>query len=285
MKKLKLKKKNNSVKRIRSVRRGGGIADHAPDGVAESKLKLFDIPIGQLVPDEHNPNRQSEDVFDELVERVREEGFDEPIIVYPEMVSGKPTGKYKIASGHHRVKAMELIGGATVPAVIREGWDDDRALIELTARNSLRGDIDPKTFTDNYNRLAKKYGEEQLRKMMGLTGKKQFDALYQGVKKQLPARQQKKLEEAKEEIHSVEDLSQVLNEIFREHGTKLDKSLLVFSFGGKEHTYIQVDKTTYKAVASLAEKCGEGEVEAGSVFMHMLRKLDTDTMIREVKNG
>lgn len=284
MKKLVLKKKPHTVvKATSALRLGGKIADHAEKGIEHSKLNVFDIPLALLVAHEDNPNTQSEKVFDELVERIRQEGFDEPIIVYPEIIRGNPTGKYKIASGHHRAKAAELAGFDKVPAIIREGWDEDRALIELTARNALRGNLDPVLFTKTYNKLKDTYGEDQLRKMMGLTDKKQFAALYKGVRAQLTPRQQKKLDEAKEEIKSVDDLSQVLNEIFREHGTKIDRSMLVFSFGGKNHLYIKVDKTTFDRIKKLSEECEDGEAEMGRVFDHLLSKHDTGTLIKDAK--
>jgi hypothetical protein len=261
------------VRQQQPLRLMGKIADKA-DGLEASSLKIFDIPVPQLVEHSDNPNQQSEQVFDEVVERIRTEGFDEPIIVYPEIVSGKPTGKFKIASGHHRVKAAQLAGLSKIPAVIREGWDEDRAKIELVARNALVGNLDPSKFTNLYTELKARYGEDQLRRMMGLTGKKQFEALYQGVKKQLSPKQQKKLEEAKEDIKSVEDLSQVVNQIFREHGTKLDKSVVVFKFGGKENIFMQVDKVAHARLKELIEKCEDDNERAGDVLSKLLH--DTD---------
>jgi len=278
-----IKAKPKPVRQLTAVRRDGAIASDV-EGLERSDLHIFDIPLALLIEHEDNANKQDEAVFDEIVDRIRQEGFDEPIIVYPDLKAGVATGKYRIASGHHRCRAAKLAGLLKVPGVIRTGWDEDRALIELVARNNLKGNTDPEQFTRNYNKLKEKYNEDELRRMMGLTGKKQFDVLYNGVKKQLSPRQQKKLEEAKEDIRSVEDLSAVLNEIFREQGTKLDKSMVVFSFGGKEHIYVKVDKPTHARLKTMAEDCEGDGVEMGSVFARMIADLDAKTVIRKVKS-
>lgn len=280
IKKKPTKAKHRAMKRLRPMRREGSIATKV-EGLKESKLKTFDIPIAQLVEHEDNANQQDEAVFDEIVDRIRNEGFDEPIIVFPEIVNGTPTGKYKIASGHHRTKAARLAGYEHVPAVIRQGWDEDRALVELVARNQLRGNTDPEQFTKNYNKLKERYGEDELRRMMGLSGKKAFESLYKGVKSQLTKKQQKKLEESKEEIKSVEDLSQILNQIFRENGSKLDKSMVVFSFGGKEHHYIQLDKPGNNALKSFIEEVENSDKQIGDVISTLFINADAKATIKK----
>jgi ParB/RepB/Spo0J family partition protein len=276
-----LKKK---PQRIAPVSRKGKIVTEA-EGLKQSSLKIFDIPLSQLVAHEENPNEQSEKVFDEIVNRVKTEGFDEPIIVYPEIKKGVPTGKFKIASGHHRRKAAELAGMKTIPAVIREGWDEDRAAIELVSRNQLRGSIDPHKFTQLYNRLSKRYDEDQLKQMMGLSDKRAFQQLYKQAKDQLPPKAKRKLEEAKEEIHSVEDLSKVLNQIFTEHGSTVDKSMVVFSFGGKEHHYIGLSKAAHKLMKALVVKTEDSDVFMSNVFTRILADTEyLDKIVKAVNN-
>src|SRR4051812_27734962 len=79
-------------------------------GLQPSALKVFDIPISQLVFHKDNPNEQNERTFDEIVERIRTLGFDTPIHVAPQLSKGRATGKFLIIGGHHRVKAAELVG-------------------------------------------------------------------------------------------------------------------------------------------------------------------------------
>lgn len=251
------------------VHRGSTIVRHG-NGLTESSLKNFDIPIDRLVAHKENPNEQSEGTFDELVERIREEGFDEAIIVVPELNKGQPTGKYLITSGHHRVKAAGLAGMTSVPAVIREGWDEDRVLMELVSRNELRGALNAHKFTELWEKLSKRYDPEILKRQMGLTNKKQFDALFKQVKDALPPKQKAILEAAKERVNSVEDLSSVLNEIFEQHGSKLDHSFMVMSYGGKDHFYIQVSANLHKTLAELKKESDRDNIDVGRLFEELL---------------
>ena len=269
--KIKVAGKPKAVsKKVAKVSRGGTLVTVA-DGLSESSLKVFDVPIGLLIGHEDNPNQQNEETFGQIVDRIREEGFDEPIHVYPELVKGIPTGKYKIFSGHHRVKAAKMLDYKKVPAVIRTGWDEDRVKIELVSRNSLRGNMNPEKFTKLYSELAKKYEPEELKRMMGLTEKKAFDVLFKQARDQLPPKAKKKLDEAKETIKSVDDLSSVLNVIFKEHGSEVDHSMMVFSFGGKKHTYVRMDPQTSKQLEAIKKQLGELDVERqADFFRHLL---------------
>src|SRR4051812_42522304 len=113
-----------------------------------SKLEVFDVPVDLLVDSENNPNEQDEATFDRLPEGVRAEGVDEPPIIVP-----FKDGKYKIISGHHRVKAARAAGIKLIPCVIKDTWDEDRQKMEIVNRNNLRGAIDPARFTLLYNEL------------------------------------------------------------------------------------------------------------------------------------
>jgi ParB/RepB/Spo0J family partition protein len=253
----------------------------------ESKrLKVFEIPIERLVEHQDNPNQQDEKTFDEIVERMRTEGFDEPIIVVPEIKAGKQTGNFIITSGHHRKRAGVTLGYKTIPGVIREGWNEDRIAIELVARNALRGNLDPHKFTKLYDRLTKRYDPAQIQKMTGLNQKKQLDALIKRVQDKLPVKAKKKLEEAKEEIKSVDDLTGILNNIFREHGSELDYGFMVFSQGGKKHVYIKIDSETQQKLDGLAKQVEDAEVSMPDFFKTILSddKL-TANVISKVKQA
>jgi hypothetical protein len=250
-----------------------------------SVLKVFDIPLGQLIAHNENPNEQNERTFDEIVERIRKDGFDEPIHVTPEFKNATPTGKYLIFSGHHRVKAATMLGMPSVPAIIREGWDQDRIDIELVSRNQLRGHLNPHKFSELWDRLKKRYDPEQLKQMMGLTEKKQFNALYKQMRDQLPEKAKQKLDEAKETINSIEDLSSVLNNIFRNHGSEVDHSFMVFTYGGKKHHYIQVDAATHKRLDSLKQIFDDRNINAGAFFTELLSTPAVDNVISKLATG
>jgi ParB/RepB/Spo0J family partition protein len=238
--------------------------------LARSNLQVFDIPMELLVESAENPNEMDDKMFDQFVEKVKEEGFDEPIKVVPH-----PDGRrYFIVAGHHRVKAGKLLKMTAVPGVVKENWDDDKRKLELVANNMVKGNLNPEKFTALYNDLAKKYDKEILKAMMGFTKKDAFDKVYKAVSDKLPARQKKQLEDAKETIRSVDDLSSVLNTIFKEGGSELSQGYMVFSFGGKEHIYIQADAELHAATKHLIEEAKTERVHIGTALLAAIRKVD-----------
>lgn len=217
-----------------------------------SKLNVVDIPVEDLIPDEDNPNEMDEATFDLLIEEIREEGFDEPIQVRPHP---KIKGKYQISGGHHRVKAAKVIGLDSVPAVIKD-WSDRKQKVALVKRNSLRGDLNKTKLAKLYQDLAKQSKDVvQLQRELGFSNPKKLDAMIEQASKNMTPTQKKKLAEAKEKIKTMDDLSSVLNRIFKESGSEIDKGYMVFSFGGKEHHYFQIDAETSEALKAIKKDC------------------------------
>lgn len=216
-----------------------------------TKLEVMDIPVEDLIADEDNPNEMDEATFDQLIEEIREQGFDEPIIVRPHP---KLKGKYQIGSGHHRTKAAIVIGMQTVPAIIKQ-WSDREQKVALVKRNALRGELNKNKLIKLYKELSKGKDGVQVQRELGFTNQKKFEAMYDEAMKVLTPKQKKKLAEAKEKIKSMDDLSSVLNRIFKESGSELDAGYLVFSFGGKNHHYFQIDQEVEDTLQSIIAKC------------------------------
>lgn len=222
-----------------------------------SVLKVVDIPVENLIPDEDNPNEMDEAMFDLLVEEIREQGFDEPVLVRKHP---KQKGNYQIGSGHHRVKAAAVCGMQSVPCVIKE-WSDKDQKFALTKRNVMHGDLNKAKLAKLYKDLVKTEKDPvQLQRKLGFSNPKKFESMIEQVESQLPPKQRKKLQDAKEEIKSMDDLSSVLNRIFKEAGSELDRGYMVFSFGGKEHHYFQIDDETNKLLHKVKNHCDKHNV-------------------------
>lgn len=231
-------------------------AKRKPPQVVESKThKVFDIPIELLEADELNPNEMDDATFDELCEGIRNDGFDDPIEVIPH-----PTkeGKYLIAGGHHRVKAAKRVGMTSVPSFIMKNWDAIKQKIMLVRRNMLHGKTNTTKFTKLYDELRRTVEPKLLQTAMGFTTTKAFEAVYENIEKNLNPKQKKALAKAKEKIKSVDDLSSVLNTIFKESGSELKEGYVVFSFGGKDHHYVTVDEQTNKRLKSIKKSMDAG---------------------------
>lgn len=239
--------------------------------IRESSLKIFDIPLELLVGDELNPNEMAEDKFDMLVQEIQENGFDEPLQVIPHP---RKEGHYLIAGGHHRKKAAATLGMDAIPCVIKESWTEDQQKFALVKRNIVSGKMNGTKFTKLYQELAKTYDSAILQTMLGFTQKKEFEAVYEGVAKNLTPKQKTALANAKESIKSVDDLTAVLHTIFKEEGSEADHSYVSFSHLGKQHIYIKVDEPTVKALDNLKKKYDKEGRKFATIMQDIIQHLD-----------
>lgn len=96
------------------------------------------IPIEQLHPFEGHPyNVIDNEEMDALTESIMKQGVLSPIIV-------RPTGEdqYEVISGHRRLRAAQIAGCRTIPAVVRE-MNRDEAAIALVDSNLHRDHLLP----------------------------------------------------------------------------------------------------------------------------------------------
>lgn len=219
------------------------------------------VKISDMIPNEWNPNTESPEKFNLLVESIEDIGFAENVIVVP-ITEGPQKGKFKIVGGEHRWRAAKIAEIDELPAVILEGIDEDKQKALTVRMNLLKGEIDPLKFTQLYEELANKgYSEQMLRDMMGIASRNELNRFLKEIKEQLPKDMQDALEKSKAEIKTVDDLALVLNRLFRKHGNVLDKSYMVFDWGGKVHTWIRLKRKTHALVEQLKNKCMEENVD------------------------
>ena len=89
-----------------------------------------EISTANIIYNPDNPFKNTEDgSFVRLLNSIRKVGIIEPVAVR------EKDGKYEIISGQRRVRAAEILGMRTVPAIIYE-VNDDEAII-LTADSNL----------------------------------------------------------------------------------------------------------------------------------------------------
>ncbi|MEW6613920.1 MAG: ParB N-terminal domain-containing protein [Thermodesulfobacteriota bacterium] len=224
------------------------------------------IDVGMIDRAEWNPNVMKDRKFNKLVEQIREVGILENIVVRK-----TEKDRYEVVSGHWRYDAAKVAGYEKVPCVIREDWDDDKAKIQNMRFNVLKGDIDPLKFSKMWDDIAKSYDNEELKALMGFVEDREFERLYIDIKKSLPDEVAGKLDKAKNEIKTVDDLSNIVNELFTKHGDTLDRSYMIFSYGGKEHLYIVMGKELRKKMEFVKEKSSAEDRDINEVMLEMMR--------------
>lgn len=90
--------------------------------------RVKEWPIGRLKANERNARTHSEQQISQLAASLREFGWTVPVLI-------EPSGR--IVAGHGRVRAARLLGMASVPCMVVEGWSEDRVRAYVIADNKL----------------------------------------------------------------------------------------------------------------------------------------------------
>jgi hypothetical protein len=248
------------------------------------------IPHELLRKNQGNPNEMTDAMFNATVRSLDEEGWMEPIALvpvwddfHPEQLGDgddasslvapdREPDAYEIVGGHHRADASQVLGHEWV-----EGWvldpikfHRDRRDWSMVKLNITRGAINPEKFAKHYERMAKTYDGEVLQTLMGFTDEDAFRKLYKDARAGLPPELQKALDESKEEIKTIDDLSTVLNKLFGEFGDTLDANYMVFSWGGKEVFWVRADRELWAVLSLVRQRVDRQHLDMTQVSIHAL---------------
>jgi ParB family chromosome partitioning protein len=115
--------------------------------------QVVEVALASISPNPHQPRKSfPRDKIQELADSIREKGVLQPLLLRPAAQGG-----YEIVAGERRFRAAELLGRATVPAVIRQ--IPDRELLEFAlVENIQREDLDPIEMADALDRLLTECG-------------------------------------------------------------------------------------------------------------------------------
>lgn len=118
---------------------------------AEASGALRELPMGNVVPNPYQPRTQmDESALVDLTASIEASGLLQPVIVRPK------NGKFELIAGERRWRAIQRLGWAKIPAVVREV--DDQTLLTLALIENLQRDeltsIDEAT---GYQRLGEEF--------------------------------------------------------------------------------------------------------------------------------
>lgn len=236
-------------------------------GPGEWDMQVVWLDPDDLVPNPDNPNEQDDATFNALVQAIRTEGWTQPV----QAVWDEIRGKYEIVAGEHRWRAGRVLGSQipTIP-LPPEDFDRDRRDWNLVKDNVLRGDLNPVKFAALYQRMVAKYDSEVLQNLMGFTSSDAFKKVYREVARGLSPEMQAALDAAKGEIKTIDDLSLVLNRLFRDHGETLDSNFMVFSYGGRDVLWVRADKDLWQIVKGMADEAQAGGTDVAADLLARL---------------
>ncbi len=118
---------------------------------AEASGALRELPIGNVVPNPFQPRSQmDEGALVELTASIEASGLLQPVIVRPR------NGKFELIAGERRWRAIQRLGWAKIPAVVREV--DDQTLLTLALIENLqRHDLTSIDEASGYQRLGEEF--------------------------------------------------------------------------------------------------------------------------------
>ena len=103
------------------------------ENATESDIK--ELPISEIRPNPYQPRKTfNQEALDELAESIKNYGVFQPIIVK------KSIKGYDLVAGERRLRASQLAGLTTIPAIIKEFSDSQMreiALLENLQRENL----------------------------------------------------------------------------------------------------------------------------------------------------
>ncbi len=114
---------------------------------AEASGALREIPIGNISPNPWQPRQTfDDDALTELTASIEASGLLQPIVV-------RSVGsRYELIAGERRWRALQRLGWAKVPAIVRE-LDDRAALTLAMIENLQRDDLNSLDEAQGYHRL------------------------------------------------------------------------------------------------------------------------------------
>ena len=131
-----------------------------------------EIAIDQIVPNTKQPREIfDEDDLKELSASIKEVGVLQPVVVrsipvkgrsekLKEFLAEKPDARYELIMGERRLRASELAGETTIPAIIRETEDGD-LLRDALLENLHRAQLNPLEEASAYQQLMADFGATQ----------------------------------------------------------------------------------------------------------------------------
>ncbi|MTB63412.1 ParB/RepB/Spo0J family partition protein [Streptococcus sp. zg-86] len=121
------------------------------------------ISIADITPNPYQPRLHfDQEKLEELALSIKENGLIQPLIVRKSSIIG-----YELLAGERRLRASQLAGLTSVPAIIKE-LSDDELLSQAIIENLQRSDLNPIEEATSYQRLIEKgLTHDEIAQIMG----------------------------------------------------------------------------------------------------------------------
>ena len=131
-------------------------------GIVNGEGRIWDISITEIAPNSEQPRKEfSHQELEDLVSSIKKHGILQPLVI-----TEKADGGYELIAGERRLRASQIAGLATVPAIIRSVSQQEKlelALIENIQRQNLNAIEEAfayRRLIDEFNLTQEKVAEQ-----------------------------------------------------------------------------------------------------------------------------
>jgi ParB family chromosome partitioning protein len=118
--------------------------------------QVWHIPISEIVPNSEQPRKDfSHQELEDLISSIKKHGVLQPV-----MVTERDDGGYELIAGERRLRATQMAGLATIPAMVRGVTKQEKLELALI-ENIQRQDLNPIEEAFAYKRLLEEFGLTQ----------------------------------------------------------------------------------------------------------------------------
>lgn len=134
-----------------------------PAAVKPDGQRILQVPTSQIVANPHQPRTAVDhSALEDLINSIREHGIVQPLVVV------KSGNGYQLIAGERRLRAAQIIGLPTVPAIVRDATTQEQLELAIV-ENVQRKDLNPMERAHAYHKLIEEFGltQEQVAKRVG----------------------------------------------------------------------------------------------------------------------
>ncbi|MBU1895695.1 ParB/RepB/Spo0J family partition protein, partial [Patescibacteria group bacterium] len=119
---------------------------------SKSGDQIWHIPISEIVPNSEQPRKNfSHEQLEDLINSIKKHGILQPVTVVEQ-----DDGGYELIAGERRLRASQMAGLATIPAIVRGATQQEKLELALI-ENIQRQDLDPIEEAFAYKRLIEEF--------------------------------------------------------------------------------------------------------------------------------
>ena len=129
------------------------------------------VKLSEIRANKYNPNVVPDAIMEQLVKRIKEEGFLQPVLLRNIPPEGEV--KYEVIDGEHRYLAAEKTGDyEEIPAIVLDK-NLPEAMLSTINMNKLRGEFDTLKLAEVIHQLHETYSIEELEEKLGYSAEEQ----------------------------------------------------------------------------------------------------------------